>query len=77
MKKPLIPISRDTLYIEARLEELCETYQAEIKAAGNDTTKQNDKDDVMNEIENIGLALNDTCELLNQLKCVISEARDN
>ena len=31
----------------------------------------------MNEIENLGLAFNDTCELLNQLKCVISEARDN
>ena len=39
MTKAIIPISRYELYIEARLEELCETYKAEIKAAGNDTTK--------------------------------------
>ena len=31
----------------------------------------------MNDIENNGLALNETRELLNHLKCVISEARDN
>ena len=31
----------------------------------------------MNEIENLGLALNVTRELLNHLKCFISEARDN
>ena len=77
MKKPIIPISRDALDIEARLEELCETYEAEIKGAVNNTTKDNDEDDVMNDIENLGLALNETRELPNQLKCVISEARDN
>ena len=31
----------------------------------------------MNDIENMGLELNNTRELLNQLECVISEARDN
>ena len=56
---------------------MCETYEAEIKAAGNDTTEDNDEDDIMNDIENLGLALNETRELLNQLKCVIYEARDN
>ena len=77
MKKPIIPISRDALDIESRLEELCETYEADTKADGNDITTENNEDYVMNDIENMGLALNETREVLNNLKCFISEARDN
>ena len=57
MKTPIIPKSSEALDIEARLEQLCETYEAEINAYGNDTTKENDEDDVMNEIENMGLEM--------------------
>ena len=39
MKKPIVPILRGSLDIEARLEELCETYEAEVNADGNDTFK--------------------------------------
>ena len=54
MKKPIVTISRDALDIEARMEELCEAYEAKIKADGNDKTKENDEYDAMNEIENMG-----------------------
>ena len=77
MKKPIVTISRYALDIEARMEELCEAYEAKIKADGNDTTKENYEYDVTNEIKNMGLELNDNRELMNHLKCVISEARDN
>ena len=65
MKKSIIPISRDALDIESRLEDLFETYEEEIKAAGNYKMKDNDEDDFMNEIENLGFELNENRDLLN------------
>ena len=60
VKEPIIPISYEVLDVKERMDDLCKTYQSQIKAAGNDTTQENNEALIMAEIENLGGALKET-----------------
>ena len=63
------------LDVKERIDDLCKTYQSQIKAAGNDTTQEHNEALIMAEIENLGGELKETLKMSNQMEEYIKMAK--
>jgi len=76
LHEPILPISSDALDLEERLKELCRFYERSIKNVGI-REEEKSTDEIEQEIERLGLALEDTRKLLRQLQDSFAAAKDD
>jgi len=80
MNESILPISSEALDLEERLKELCSSYEKSIKNAGiidDDKEQEKSADEIEQEIERLGLALEDTRKLLCLLQDSLAAAKDD
>ena len=73
LKEPIAPVTREALEILKKINDLCDTYRAQIKAAGSSTI--NDKY-IMEDVKELGLALEENTVMAEQLERTFAGAKD-